>query len=1112
MTTVLIVDDDKFTRTVLQTAFTQDPAFADMHLRTITASNGREGFKAYRKHRPEVVITDLLMPEVDGFTLCRKIRDEPAGLIVHLIAMSGIYRDLGVVQRMQKEFDAEFFAKPYQLRDLTRHVATLLEMDARGEDSRSFKLPLSPMALRVSSGELAERPLPAVLFDLLEAKASGHLSLKRGRVKKVVELVVGHPSSVSSTARDDSLGHFLVSFGVITDEQHKNAVKRAAETKEKVSDALISLRYLTPEEMVNRLTMQTCHKLIQSLRWPDGAWRFEPQEEMRAGPRGNPIDMVALVLQGLKQTASADPTAERIAEIDNKTLSLTPRGQALVPAVRQYLSSRFAEAFIEGATVASLLAEGVERTELYMTLEALLLVEGLVSFDLSPDEGVPVLGADESTSGDFSVGELSEISHTRRILRPPQDGELYSMLFDDVAAVPAESGELPIQLPDDDDELDVIDSGIIDVAVLHKRLSGKPTPEEQNFARRMLLKEYLRIQGLDHYAVLRIDSDTAKKDIAEALSERQSKMSLDWFARFELGRDYAKLEEIQAAYERAGSVLLDDEKRAAYDRSRAGADGPDSKEPALDAEISYHAGQDLLQHGSYEGAIDHLRTAVAAAPDEADYHAALGWAFYLKGGRSPEAADAARPHLNQGLAINPDHAPSHEYKGVISAALGSDEAEAIFHLERALDADPSRSRALETLETLRSKRGELRALERQYRRMVYRSAGNDPALELELWLKLAELYRGQLGETENARIAYESAARLAPEDGRIRVALANLGGGTQGQPFTKRAEALRGAWRRDPLVPDPGLELMRMALDEDRPDAAFLAASALIARHSGDREAERIYERYRPRFVMRAHATMDPQRWEHLRHENDRPELGALFELLAPVVEASFPLTPYDLEVDTSMEVSEEDLPDSFQRIRAYVAHFLGVDTPRVFVRPDFGHQIHVGAVRPPLLLAGDDALTSPERLELSFRLGRAMTYLMPGRTFAGSRPARLLKAAVLAVFRLDNPEVEIYDPEGYVAQLQANLGALHPGALADAQRLVYQITQTHPSLNLSRWARALARTADRVGLLLCGDLPAAVRFARDSNSSEAIDDLIDYALSDRFWTVRSQVGLSIDV
>ena len=51
--------------------------------------------------------------------------------------------------------------------------------------------------------------------------------LKRGRVSKTVDLVNGNPVSTASTPRDETLGHFLVNSGVITEEQHRAGGRRA---------------------------------------------------------------------------------------------------------------------------------------------------------------------------------------------------------------------------------------------------------------------------------------------------------------------------------------------------------------------------------------------------------------------------------------------------------------------------------------------------------------------------------------------------------------------------------------------------------------------------------------------------------------------------------------------------------------------------------------------------------------------------------------------------------------------------------------------------------------------------------------------------------------------
>ena len=61
--------------------------------------------------------------------------------------------------------------------------------------------------------------------------------------------------------------------------------------------------------------------------------------------------------------------------------------------------------------------------------------------------------------------------------------------------------------------------------------------------------------------------------------------------------------------------------------------------------------------------------------------------------------------------------------------------------------------------------------------------------------------------------------------------------------------------------------------------------------------------------------------------------------------------------------------------------------------------------------------------------------------------------------------------------------------------------------LNLSLWARSLSRTADRAGMLLCGDVPAA--FAGAKEMGELDKDLVEFAYSAAHVNLRSQLGLS---
>lgn len=120
MANILIIDDDS----VVQSLFAQ---FLENTGHTLTtAANGREGMDQITAHRPDLIITDIMMPEMDGLEIIRAVRAQYPDLPV--IAISGGMRDLPINFLPQaKKFGAcRVFEKPIALADLKKAVIQLL--------------------------------------------------------------------------------------------------------------------------------------------------------------------------------------------------------------------------------------------------------------------------------------------------------------------------------------------------------------------------------------------------------------------------------------------------------------------------------------------------------------------------------------------------------------------------------------------------------------------------------------------------------------------------------------------------------------------------------------------------------------------------------------------------------------------------------------------------------------------------------------------------------------------------------------------------------------------------------------------------------------------------
>jgi hypothetical protein len=280
----------------------------------------------------------------------------------------------------------------------------------------------------------------------------------------------------------------------------------------------------------------------------------------------------------------------------------------------------------------------------------------------------------------------------------------------------------------------------------------------------------------------------------------------------------------------------------------------------------------------------------------------------------------------------------------------------------------------------------------------------------------------------------------------------------------------------------------------------------MVALSTADDAMRALYEQQRPRGAKIPTVPLTREHWALLRHRDDGLELGALIELLAPAVHALAPMTLADGELDPGQRVPDTELPRAFGWLRAQLGAVLGVADAPVYARPELGAHLHVVACDPPVLVAGDEALTAPERPDLVFRIARGLTFLWPGRAVGASRPGRVLRAVVLAIVReAAGTEVGVDDP--LAPRAMKALDSIEAGARVAARATALRLlSRGGGGLNLSVWARSLTRTANRAGLLLCGDIPSA--FAGAKEMGDLDKDLVEFAFSAPHVTLRRQLGL----
>ena len=119
MQKILIVDDDNTLRAAL-TRYLKDRGFV-VH----NAASGIEGFESFTEQSPDLIVSDVVMPEMNGFDLCVKVRETEVGRLVPFIFLSGRCDLEDRIQGHSIGAD-DYLVKPFHPRELIAKIESQL--------------------------------------------------------------------------------------------------------------------------------------------------------------------------------------------------------------------------------------------------------------------------------------------------------------------------------------------------------------------------------------------------------------------------------------------------------------------------------------------------------------------------------------------------------------------------------------------------------------------------------------------------------------------------------------------------------------------------------------------------------------------------------------------------------------------------------------------------------------------------------------------------------------------------------------------------------------------------------------------------------------------------
>lgn len=189
---VLIVEDDPTMLRALDDNFKYDG------YSVTTASDGEKGLELALDSKPDLIVLDIMLPKINGYEICRILREE--GLEVPVVMLTAKGQESDIVLGLNLGAD-DYVTKPFSIRELLARARALLRRERRGESRvhrfGAFTLDADSRRLLRDGREVALTPKEFGLLEILIRKAPRALTRD-----EILKLVWGYNTFVTRRSID----------------------------------------------------------------------------------------------------------------------------------------------------------------------------------------------------------------------------------------------------------------------------------------------------------------------------------------------------------------------------------------------------------------------------------------------------------------------------------------------------------------------------------------------------------------------------------------------------------------------------------------------------------------------------------------------------------------------------------------------------------------------------------------------------------------------------------------------------------------------------------------------------------------------------------------------
>lgn len=188
--TILLVDDN---HDILD--FISAELSGTYHI--VTAHDGIEALKQVARHRPDLIVSDIMMPEMDGIELCRKLKGDEATASIPVFLLTAKHDVAAKIEGLTLGAD-EYMTKPFNMDVLKLRIKNILALRKKGARRALIDPEPEPLAITSLDEQLIEKAVKYVEENMKRSNLSveelaAHLGMSRTHLFKRLKQLTGKP-------------------------------------------------------------------------------------------------------------------------------------------------------------------------------------------------------------------------------------------------------------------------------------------------------------------------------------------------------------------------------------------------------------------------------------------------------------------------------------------------------------------------------------------------------------------------------------------------------------------------------------------------------------------------------------------------------------------------------------------------------------------------------------------------------------------------------------------------------------------------------------------------------------------------------------------------------